>query len=355
MKNIFNFLLLLVFFSADLVAQDIQLMDGKTLKCTDVKSQGNTGTCWSFSTISFLESEVLRMGFDEIDFSEMYIVRHIYFDKAMNYYLRQGKANFSQGSLSHDVINVIAKHGIVPDKSYPGRKGKESYNHTDLEKELKEFLDSEISSKDKTPFWMIQVNKILDKHLGALPREVDANAFSSYYGLSPDNYVSFTSFKHHPVYTSFILEIPDNYSNGSYLNVELGDLRTIVDYALDKGYTVSWDGDVSESGFRAKEGFAVLSNTSDSTIPQDYKETRVNAGLRQDEFMTYKTTDDHLMHIVGKVEDSMGRKYYKVKNSWGELGPFEGYLYMSEAYFDMKTVGVLVHKMAVPPAIQNRF
>ncbi len=347
--------MLVMLFTGSLFAQSPSLKGLEDITCTAVKSQGRTGTCWSFSTISFLESEIIRMGFDEIDLSEMYIVRHIYFDKAQNYYLRQGKANFSQGSLSHDVINVIEKYGVVPEKNYPGRTADTPHDHEALEKELKELLDAEIKSKDKSPYWMTKVNKVLDKHLGALPREVDALGYASFNGLNPEAYMSFTSFNHHPKYKSFILEIPDNYSNGSYMNVELEDLRSIVDYALANGYTVSWDGDVSENGFRAKEGLAVLSNDEVISLDNEYRETRVDDNLRQDQFMTYVTTDDHLMHIVGRVKDNMGRTYYKVKNSWGEIGPFAGYLYMSEAYFDMKTVGIMVNTMAVPETLKRKF
>lgn len=295
------------------------------------------------------------MGFDKVDLSEMYIVRFTYFDKARNYYLRQGKANFSQGSLSHDVINVIKSYGIVKESLYPGRMDDQAHNHEELEKELKEYLDSAIESKDKSPLWMAGVNKILDKHLGVLPRGTDGVELASFFGINPTSYMSFTSFTHHPMYESFILEIPDNYSNGSYMNVEMKELRTIVDHALANGYTVSWDGDVSENGFRAKEGYAVLSTDKKINLAKEYKQTRVDANLRQNEFMTYTTTDDHLMHIVGRIQDEKGRTYYKVKNSWGKLGPYDGYLYMTEAYFDMKTVGILVNTDAVPGSIKSKF
>ena len=356
MKNILSCLCILVLLNVDLSAQRSGLKVINDLSCTEVKSQGNTGTCWSFSTLSFLESEIIRLGFEQVDLSEMYIVRHIYFDKAMNYYLRQGKANFSQGSLSHDVINVIAKYGVLPEQVYPGLKnGSDTHNHTELEQELKDYLDQIIAAKDKSPYWPVEINKILDKHLGAIPRSVNPSEFSSFYGIEPSNYVSFASFKHHPRYESFILEIPDNYSNGTYLNVELAELRAIVDNALSNGYTVSWDGDVSEVGFKAKEGYAILTASEGMSWSGEFRETRVSADLKQDEFMTYKTTDDHLMHIVGKVKDASGKSYYKVKNSWGEIGPFKGYLYMSEAYFDMKTVGIMVHQMAVPDSITSKF
>ena len=337
-------------------AQKLRVEPIIDLSCTAVKSQDKTGTCWSFSTVSFLESEMKRMGFNEMDLSEMYFVRFIYFDKAQNYVLRQGKANFSQGSLSHDVINVVKKHGIMTEEYYPGRVNNDPYNHDQLEEELKTYLDQVIANKERGPYWMTNVNKILDKHLGALPRGIIGKNLSQANGLIPRDYISFTSFKHHPYHSKFILEIPDNYSNGSYFNVPLADLRKIVDHALESGYTVAWDGDVSEKGFKAKEGYALLApESSDGMWTMDFVESRVSHAVRQSEFFTYKTTDDHLMHIVGKVKGNDGTNYYKVKNSWGSIGPFDGFLYMSEAYFDMKTVGILVHKSAVPEDVKASF
>ena len=351
-----NFIIILsIFISMNLRGQEPALSNIHAVNCTEIKSQGNTGTCWSFATVSYLESELIRSGIEPIDLSEMFVVRHVYFDKARNYMLRQGKANFSQGSLAHDVINVMRKHGVVPDFKYPGRTDSEvPYNHSELEKELKVYLDSIIKAEDINAYWLSDVNKILDKHLGPLSREVDGVQFANSLGLNADDYISITSFLHHPKYKSFVLEIPDNYSNGSYMNVELQDLKAIVDNALAMGSSVSWDGDVSEKGFDAKNGYAVLGDPQGADVfNEEYSEPAVTAAKRQNNFMKYNTTDDHLMHIVGKVEAANGKKYYKIKNSWGSVGPFEGYLYMSEAYFDMKTVGILVHKSTIPLMISE--
>lgn len=334
------------------------------LSCTSVKSQAKTGTCWSFSTVSFLESELIRMGQVPMDLSEMYIVRQIYQDKARNYFLRQGKANFSEGSLAHDVIRAMEMGGLMLESDYSGlMPGQEAHNHGDLVKGLKGFMDGILNSRNPNGQWMVALNGIMDAYLGAVPpkvtyegKQLSPQAFAQNLPLKAEDYLSFSSYSHHPYYVSFILEIPDNYSNGSYYNLPIDEMQATVDHALQKGFTVSWDGDVGEKGFSAQNGLAIL--------PQDEKrpdlfdvpgeELVVTQELRQATFMSFSTTDDHLMHIVGTAKDQAGNRYYKIKNSWGPVGPYDGFLYMSEAYFRLKTVGVLVHKDSVPKDILDK-
>lgn len=335
------------------------------IDCTEIKNQSRTGTCWSFATASFIESELMRMGKGEHDLSEMYVVRNIYKDKARNYVLRQGKANFSQGSLSHDLIRMVAKNGVVPESVYSGLMADESrHNHSEMEAGLKGFLDGILGSKSLSRKWPVAFDCILSAYIGDAPEEFTYNgekytpeSLADALGIDASDYVSLTSFTHHPYYESFILEIPDNYSNGSFYNVPLNELIATIDKALEKGYTVAWDGDVSEKGFSAKNGIAVLpaDASREDLFENPGNEMEVDAQMRQEAFESYATTDDHLMHIIGKATDNNGTEYYIIKNSWGEIGPFDGKLYMSKAYAKMKTVAIMVHADVLSDEIKAKF
>jgi len=324
------------------------------LECTSVKNQAKTGTCWSFATSSFIESELMRMNKGQHDLSEMFVVRNIYKDKARNYILRQGKANFSQGSLSHDLINIIKTGGLVPESVYSGlNEGEKSHNHSEMEAGMKGFLDGVRKSKRLSKKWPVALDALMDVYLGSAPSSFEYNgksytpaSFASSLGINADDYTSYTSFTHHPFHSSFILEIPDNYSNGSFYNVPLEELLSIIDKALENGYSIAWDGDVSEKGFDAKQGIAVLPSKAgrEDLFTTPGQEKTVTQDERQDNFENFSTTDDHLMHIVGKAKDQKGNEYYVIKNSWGNISPYKGYLYMSKAYVAMKTVAIMVHK-----------
>lgn len=331
--------------------------DDVRLPCTEVKNQQRTGTCWSFATASFLESEVKRMGMGDIDLSEMYVVRSIYNDKAMNYMLRQGKANFSQGSLSHDLIRMVSVAGVVPESVYDGKiDDNRGHDHSEMEAGLKGYLDGVRTQQRLSPYWQTAFSAIMDAYMGAAPDQFTVNGksynpytYAQALGIRPADYISITSFTHHPFGQEFILEIPDNYSNGSYYNMPLADLVATIDRALDEGYTVAWDGDVSEDGFSSKHGVAVLpiSFDKEKTFEAPGEEQEVTQASRQAAFMDYRTTDDHLMHIIGRAKDQNGKPYYIIKNSWGERGPYDGLLYMSLPYLKAKTVGVMVHRDVV--------
>lgn len=337
--------------------------DTNVVDCTAVKNQQQTGTCWSFATTSFLEAELIRQGNLTTDLSEMYVVRNIYEDKAMNYMLRQGKANFSQGSLGHDVFRAVAKYGVVPEQYYSGKtQGDLIYNHTEMENGLKGFLDGVRAESRLSTKWDEAVDAILDIYMGAKPTkfEVEGKTYTptSYAAdlkVNADDYVSLTSFTHHPFYQSFILEIPDNYSNGAFYNVPMDEMMDVVNNALKNGYSIAWDGDVSEKGFSAKDGVAVLpKDESKIDFKTRMEEVSPSQELRQQLFEQYITTDDHLMHMVGMAKDGSGQTFYKIKNSWGEISDFKGYLYMSETYVKMKTMIILVHKDAIPKKIYDK-
>ncbi len=352
MKNIILSTLLL--FSFLQINAQYTFSHTKEIDCTEIKNQSRTGTCWSFATSSYIESELMRQGKGQHDLSEMFVVRNIYQDKANNYVLRQGKANFSQGSLSHDLIRIMDAKGVMPESVYSGLlPGESNHNHSEMEAGLKGFLDGILKSKSLSKKWKPAFNSILDNYIGQAPtsfnyngKEYTATSLRDQLGLKAADYVSITSFTHHPFDRSFILEIPDNYSNGSFKNVPLEELVKITDKAIEKGYTVAWDGDVSEKGFDAKQGIAVLPKDPkrEDLFTAPGEEIKVNQDLRQEHFESYNTTDDHLMHIVGKAKDQAGNEYYIIKNSWGEISDYKGYLYMSKAYFEMKTVAIMVHK-----------
>ena len=361
MRSIILAFLFILSFSAS-AQYDFKLK--KDLACTNVKSQDRTGTCWSYATCSFFESELLRQGKGKMDLSEMFVVREVYKDKARNYILRQGKANFSQGSLSHDLLRVLKEKGAMPQSAFQGKENLTSkHDHSEMEAVLKGMLDGVLKQKKLSKKWPLAFDKVLDVYLGECPvkfnaagKEMDAATFAKGLGINADDYINITSFSHHPFYQQFVLEIPDNYSNGSFYNVPIEELLAISSYALNNGYTLAWDGDVGEKGFSAKEGIAVLpvDEKREDLFSKPGKEKSVNQIMRQEAFESYATTDDHLMHAVGTAEDKKGNEYFIIKNSWGEISPYKGFLYMSESYFKMKTISILVHKDAIPSDIASK-
>ena len=334
------------------------------LPSTSVKNQQHTGTCWSFSTSSFLESEIIRMGKEPVNLSEMYNARMAYMDKALNYILRQGKANFGEGGLGHDVIRIADKYGVVPLEVYPGLgKGDEILDHSELQAGLAAYVDAVVKNAHPTTHWNDAINGMLDAYMGKMPATFEYKGktytpltFKQYLGIRAEDYISITSFTHHPYYISFILEIPDNYANGSYFNVKLDEMMKVINSALDKGSTVLWDGDVSEKGFSQRNGVAILpeAGVSVNNFASPEKEAPVDAENRQAGFMNYSTMDDHLMHIIGRARDQNGTVYYIVKNSWGEVGPYNGYIYISNSYMRMKTISVTVNKTTLPSDISSK-
>lgn len=335
----------------------------KSIDRTAVKSQDRTGTCWSFATASFIESELIRREKGEHNLSEMFIVKNIYRDKANNYVLRQGKANFSQGALAHDFIKSANNYGLVPEEVYDGRDdGKEKHDHGEMEAVMKGFLEAVVKQSKLSPKWKQASDKILDVYLGKSPerftyrdRSFSPKEFAKSLEFRGSDYVSVSSYTHHPFYEDFVLEIPDNFSNGSFHNLPIDDLVTIIDTAIENGFSVAWDGDVSERGFSSSKGIAVLPKDQNrrDLFTRPGEELEVDQEMRQKTFMSYDTTDDHLMHLVGISRDTEGNKYYVIKNSWGEIGPYKGYIHMSEAYVRLKTIAIIVHKDAMPPRLSR--
>jgi len=341
---------------------------------TNIKDQCRTGTCWSYSTLSMLESELIRNGKGDVDLSEMFIARMAYVDKAITYVRMNGRHQFDQGGEGHDIPYIIAKYGIVPESVYTGLvNGQKRHNHSELMSVLKPVVDAIAAKKPGTigMEWIDAVNGILDAYLGKVPESFEykgktytPQSFAKSLDLNMSDYVVLTSFTHHPYYSSFALEIPDNWSMQTAINVPLDELTSTVNNSLNKGISVAWATDVSEKGFAYRDGLAIW--VADSLITKKGEDDRHfnNAGAekhgsvfynpteemevtvseRQAQFNSQRTTDDHGMHIVGLYKEANGTPFYQVKNSWGDSNEMGGYLFASENYFKMKTISIMLHK-----------
>lgn len=360
----------------------------KEVKTTPVKNQFRSGTCWSFSAISFLESEMLLAGKPEVDLSEAWVIRHSYSDKAKSYVRWNGSLNFAGGGAFHDVTECIKKYGIVPEEVYNGLNyGTDKFVHAEFDAVLKGYMDEVIKNKNKTlsTAWHNGLNGILDAYLGERVekftykgKEYTPKTFAAEFtGINPDDYIEISSYTHHPYYSKFILEVPDNWMMHQVYNVTLDDFIEIIDNSIEMGHSVAWGGDVSEKGFSWKKGVAIVPDveyeeTSGTdkerltglttkekneilySFEKPVKELEITPELRQEAFDNYQTTDDHGMHIVGIAYDQTGNKFYKVKNSWDTNNIYDGYIYMSEAFIKYKLMDVMIHKSVVPKDIAKK-
>ncbi|MDZ7739153.1 MAG: C1 family peptidase [Bacteroidales bacterium] len=358
-----------------------------SLDATSVKNQSRTGTCWCFATTSFFESELMRMGKGEYDLSEMFIVRHNYIDRLEDNYLRRGNGNLGPGSLAHDWTIIFSDHGLVPEEVYTGiNYDSETHNHSELQAFVNAIAEVPVKRRNESKEYHEIVDAVLNTYLGEIPESFSykgttytPQTFAASLGINPDDYVEITSFSHFPFYTKGQVEVPDNWRYEKMYNVPIDELVEIMDYALNNGYTVDWDGDVSEKGFSHTNGVAInpdvskpedLSGTDrarfedmspSERLEEVYKfekpfpEIDVTQAIRQEGFESFVTTDDHLMHVTGIVQDQNGTEYYITKNSWGTArNRFGGYLNMSESYVKAKVIFIMVHKDAVPGAIREK-
>lgn len=371
-------------------AQDTAFVftDVKVNPTTSVKDQNKSGTCWSFSGLSFLEDELLKKGKGEYDLSEMYVARQCYIDKAVNFVRYYGKTNFGEGGGLLDIPYVYNKYGMMPESAYDGLEyGEEKHDHGELAAVLTAYLNEIVKNPNKklSTAWLKGYIGILDAYLGEVPEafEYDGKtytprSFADELGLDMDDYLPVTSFTHHEFYKPFVLEVPDNWDHGLYYNVPMEELLQIVDNAIDKGYTVLWAADVSEKGFKWYDGVALmpkvdrkksmegteldrwvkLKDSEKEDKMYDFKgpveEITVTQESRQQGFDNYETTDDHGMVIVGKAVDQKGNKYFKVKNSWDSEQVYDGYFYISMPYFLAKTMSIMVNKDGVPAGILQK-
>ena len=386
-----SFLYLAILIVGSTIAQEEKAYEFtavKDLPATSVKNQYRSGTCWSFSGISFLESELLRLGKGEFDLSEMYIVRCTYIEKAKKYVRMHGTVNFAGGGQFHDVLNMIDEYGMMLEKDYPGIQGDEkNHIHGEMDAVLKAYVDAVIKNKNKklTKYWLKGFEGILDAYLGPVKdfvyngKTYNPKSFATdVIGLKMSDYVNISSYSHHPFYTQFGIEIQDNWAWGHVYNVPLNELMDIIKYSFEKGYTVAWATDVSEKGFSWKNGIAVASSRDYEELDgmEEGKWSDMNKAekeaylynwnapgpekvvtqeMRQQAFDNYQTTDDHGMHFTGMAKDQHGTTYYKTKNSWGlKTSPYAGYLYASEAFVMYKTMCVMVHKDSIPKSIRKK-
>lgn len=360
----------------------------KQLPATSVKNQFRSSTCWSYSTISFLESELLRMGKDTFDLSDMFPVHKSYPEKAIMYIRFNGKHNFGPGGAAHDVISMMKNYGITPESAYSGHViGEVNPVHAEMDAVLEADVNAVLKNPNKklTPVWLKGFNGLLDAYLGEIPdkfaykgKEYTPKTFCDNLGLNLDDYVEITSYNHHPFYSQFIIEIPDNWEMGSVYNVPMEDLIQIIDNAIMSGYTVAWGADVSEKGFSWKNGVAIIPDKNAAEVSgtdkdrwtkmsetekekllfkfdQPVPERNITQEMRQIEFDNYLTTDDHGLHLIGIAQDQEGKKFYIVKNSWGiENNPYKGFIYISEAYIKLKTMDIMVNKNSIPKEIRQK-
>lgn len=345
----------------------------KFVSTTSVKNQYKSNTCWCFSTQSFLESELMRMGKGSLDLSEMFVVRNMYIQKAERYVRYHGTTNFSPGGEPHDVMNAVREFGLLPMEVYPGNSGSaEKPVHGEMDAVLKAMLDVMIRTPDGSLNlnWKNAFTGALDGYLGTPPdtftyqgKTYTAKSYAQSLGINPDDYVEITSFTHHPFYTSFILEVPDNWAAEQVYNVPLEDLKRITDNALANNYSVDWASDVTEKGFSYKNGVAIVpakniedmtAEEKDSLFVAPHAEKTITQKTRQEAFDNLTTTDDHGMQIVGMANDQNGNSYYLVKNSWGAENDLKGYFYCSVPYFLYKTTSIMVNKRALPKDILNK-
>ncbi|WP_300701925.1 C1 family peptidase [Bacteroides sp.] len=352
---------------------------------TSVKNQNRSSTCWSFSTIGFLESELLRMGKGDYDLSEMFVVHHTMIDRAQNYVRYHGDSSFAPGGSAYDVVYCLKNYGMVPQEIMPGiMYGDTLPVHNELDAVAGAYTDAIAKGRltKLTPVWKKGLSAIYDTYLGQCPekfsykgKEYTPLTFAASLGLNPDDYISLTSFTHHPFYTEANIEVPDNWRNETSWNLPLDEFMAVIENAVNNGYTVAWGSDVSEQGF-TRDGIAVMPDAARGAeltgsdmarwtgmkeedkrkelTSKPLPEINVTQELRQEGFDNWQTGDDHGMLIYGIAKDQNGKPYFMVKNSWGTNSKYKGTWYASNAFVAYKTINILVHKDAIPAEIAKK-
>lgn len=395
MKKFFVSALMLAFALSSVSAKDKKKTEDegyvfttvKELKITPVKNQNRTGTCWCFSTLGFLESELLRMGKGEYDLSEMFIVSKNYKDKAEKFVRLHGELNYAQGGSFEDVLQAWKDYGIVPESVMNGLQyGEDMHVHNELESASRAYLDEIIKNPNRklSTAWKKGFDGIIDAYLGTAPekftyngKEYTPKSFAAELGINPDDYVSLTSYTHHPFYSEFAIEVQDNWRWATSYNLPIDELMQVFENAINTGYTIAWGADVSEKGF-TRNGIGVIPDIESmersgsdqdrwlglSTSEKDAeikkmmekpcKELEITQEMRQEAYDNYETTDDHGMQIYGIAQDQTGKKFYMIKNSWGTDNKYKGTWYISENFVKYKTMNIVVHKDALPQAIKDK-
>ncbi|MBN9283476.1 MULTISPECIES: C1 family peptidase [Flavobacterium] len=354
--------------------ESFKFTDVINLENTSIKNQGSSGTCWSYSANSFIESEMIRMGKQPVELSQIFSARNAYVEKGKMYVRMHGAVTLGDGGAFHDVMNMYRKYGAVPQSVYTGLNyGTDKNKFSEMSAIMEGVLQAVVKNPngELTPNWEKAYTSVVDSYLGQVPASFDykgkkytPQSFAKeVVGINPDDYVEISSLQEYPYYTKFTLLVPDNWAFDQVYNVKMDELTEIIDNAVKKGYTVAWAGDVSEKGFSWKNGVAFVpeKNFADMTAEEKADmfngpkpEMKITEELRQKAFDNYTTTDDHGMHIVGIAKDQNGKEYYIVKNSWGVSNDYKGYLYMSKDFVKYKTTDFMVHKSALPAAIAKK-
>ena len=358
----------------------------KENKITSVKNQNRSSTCWAYSALGFLEAELLRLNKGDHDFSEMFVVYHTMLDRAVNYVRLHGDASFSPGGSFYDVLYCWRHYGIVPDNVMPAgvMYGDTLANHSDLDAAAKAYVDviAKSTASKISPLWRRPLEAIYETYLGKLPQEFTykgkkytPRSFADSFGLNMDDYVSLTSYSHHPFYEAFAIEIQDNWRGAKSYNLPIDELMQVMQNAVNTGYTIAWGSDVSEEGF-TRNGIAVMPDVKKGAeltgsdmahwlglskadrraelTSRPLPEMTVTQQMRQEAYDNWETTDDHGMLIYGLAKDQNGKQYFMVKNSWGLSGKYKGFWYASEAFVAYKTMNIVVHKNAIPKEILKK-
>ena len=398
MKKIF-FLAMLALSASVAMAQDatnettskdegFQFTTIKENPITSIKNQSQSGTCWCFSSLSFFESELLRLGKGEYDLCEMFVVHHTMTDRAQQAVRTHGDVSFAQGGSFYDVVYCLKNYGICPQDAMPepgSPYGSKTINHNELDQIASAIVNSIAKGKQKkiSPLWKNCVSAVYDQYLGKLPETFKVNgveytpqSYAKMLGLNMDDYVSLTSYPHYPFYSQFDIQVQDNWRWGLSYNLPLEELMAVMDNAIDNGFTIAWGSDVSETGFNRTGNVSVVPDTeaeqdltgsdqarwlgltpsqrASEALRKPAPEKTITQEMRQEAYDNWETTDDHGMVIYGKAKDQTGKEYFMVKNSWGDYGTYKGMFYASKAFVAYKTMNILVHKDALPKDIKKK-
>lgn len=342
------------------------------LENTSIKDQGSSGTCWSYSGNSFIESEMIRMGKKPVELAQIFTARNAYIEKGKMYVKMHGAVTLGEGGAFHDVMNMYKKYGTVPRSVYTGlQEGQTRNNFAEMSNMTESVLASVIKNNKLSDNWEGAYTAVIDSYLGEAPTEFTYEGkkytpktfADQVVGINPDDYVELSSFQEYPWYSKFTLLVPDNWAFDQVYNVKMDELVEVVDNALKNGYTVAWGGDVSERGFSWRNGVAYVPETDFEQMTAAQRaemfngpkpEKKLTDADRQKAFDNYETTDDHGMHIVGIAKDQNGKEYYIVKNSWGLSNDYKGYLYMSKDFMKYKATDIMLHKDALPKTIAKK-
>lgn len=360
--------------ASDKSKENFKFTEVINLGTTSVKSQGSSGTCWSYSTNSFLESEMIRLGKQPVELSQIYSARNVYVEKGVNYVRMHGAITLGDGGALHDVINMYKKYGTVPREVYTGLNyGTDKNKFAEMGALMESVLAAVVKNPngELTPNWQKAYAAVIDSYLGKVPdnftykgKNYTPQTFAKeVVGINPDDYVEMSSFTNAPYYQKTTMMVPDNWSLDQVYNVKVNDMTDVIDNALKKGYTVAWATDVSEKSFSWKNGVAYVATKKFDDMTAEEKadmfngpkaEPEITPEMRQAAFDNYTTTDDHGMHIIGLAKDQTGKEYYIVKNSWGETNDYKGFLFVTKNFVKYKTTALLVNKGGIPAEIAKK-